>query len=123
MKQLQILISMLRDTGLQVSRMWSETIPEYNFTLQYLRIQSATKTIGAIAQIWEEGNGFTLYLEDTSVNSIEACKDEIIKMLQPRTNFVIQAVEAENIAEMGRATYPDTEADGIVFCGKCGKMR
>ena len=27
------------------------------------------------------------------------------------------------ITQEKKGAYPDTEADGIVFCGKCGKMK
>jgi hypothetical protein len=44
-------------------------------------------------------------------------RKQILKMSEEALSLMAE-MEKE-----GQDMHPDTEADGIVFCGKCGKMR
>jgi hypothetical protein len=49
--------------------------------------------------------------------------DENDRIVAERPARMREWPEAEEIVRaFNRPDYPDTEADGFVFCGKCGKM-
>ena len=54
------------------------------------------------------------------------CPEWLIRDYEAGAYFVRQCYGCLNKTEVVEATkdcYPDTEADGYVFCGKCGKMK
>ncbi len=50
--------------------------------------------------------------------------DETGRIVAERPSRMREWPEGEEICEaFNRPGHPDTEADGFVFCGKCGKLK
>lgn len=60
----------------------------------------------------------------TKKEKFEAFKDAVIQTGLHQIWFRTEMFTASDyLKELERGEYPDTEADGYVFCGKCGKMK
>lgn len=66
------------------------------------------------------GPGNDNYGRDKSIADILQIETTIKKTNLTNPNTVMQWKQQ---SQEGEERYPDTEADGYVFCGKCGKMK
>ena len=63
------------------------------------------------------------YIYDVMNAEIEAYDIYIRKSIYDNWKKRKQKIQLNLINRFKKEAYSDTEADGIVFCGKCGKMK
>jgi hypothetical protein len=61
--------------------------------------------------------------ERAMINSSGGDSEIIIDLLYQMYENLAGVVNLSNVVRQLSDPYPDTNADGFTFCGKCGKMR